>query len=147
MIRIPGGRRAGLRPGLRTRRNSPVQVEHQRHCRGVVHRYDAGHDRDGAERDQRAGRAEQLVALAQRDDTGVAAGQHQVARSTAQPLQVVDREGTVVEAQRGEQRAVSEKVPWAAMCTSRAPSIAVRTRATVAVPLPSTTGSAQAAQS
>ena len=86
-----------------------VKRDHQRHHGDVVHRHDARHDPGRAQRDQRAGQPEQLVGPGRRDHAGIAARQHQLAWSPAQPLQVVDRQRAVIEAKRGEQRAVGAK--------------------------------------
>ena len=101
--------RAGVAQGLGqagTAAQLPVERDHERHYRRVVHRNHTGHDPGGAQRDQRAGQPEHLVGTSGRGDARVAARQDQVMRPPPQPLQVVDGQRPVVELQRGEQRAV-----------------------------------------
>ena len=89
----------------------PVQVNHQARGGLVVDRHHAGDDPGRAERDQRAGQAEQLVSAGRGEHAGVAAGQDQPVRRAVQPLEVVDGERAVVHPQRGEQRAVGAERP------------------------------------
>jgi hypothetical protein len=77
----------------------------------VVHLGHTGHDARGAERQQRAGQAEQFVGASRDEQPGLAARQDEAERRAAQPLEVVHGHRAVVKPQRGEHRAVGAEGP------------------------------------
>ena len=77
-------------------RSLRCRYQHQRRGGAVVHLGHAGHDARGAERQQRAGQAEQLVGAGRDEQPGLTTRQDEPERRAAQPLEVVHGHRAVV---------------------------------------------------
>ena len=138
-----GGEGAGAESLAGAGRAEPaVQGQHQQPGGAVIHLGHAGHDARGAERQQRAGQAEQLVGAGRASSPESQLGRmsrNGARRSRSRSCTVIGPSSSRSEENIGLS---ARKVPCAAICASPAPSIAESTRAVVADPPASTMGGA-----